>query len=344
MQPAFKWLFIFGLILVSILASVFMILESGSFYQRLYPKDYGFFQLGFLAATLNEVFMAIMAGVWLPGKKKNGKEKGHPVNFFFRLLLILLFITTVGGASFNLVEEKISLLQNNAVNHEVIDVLRSQVNDNQESLSTFVQQKQRLNSVLTVRQQQETKERLILALKKQEPKQTLWVEIIFVILLRFGVQLANLSSVWLAGWLFRVPSLQREPKQKKRPESTEPPALPKHSLEVQPSLQVLPKPVRVQPQAVPSEAPQGIPQTAQSKPANRATPKAAQPKLQPLEQKQAPSRAAKSADPQKDLRPIYRKKLLTLLESTHEGTSLQQLALKLKVSKLFLEDLQNPRF
>ena len=184
MHPVLKWAVIFGLLLISLAASIFMILESGSFYQKLYPKDYGFVQLGFLAATLNEVFMAVMAGVWLPGKTKKGKIKGHPINYFFRLLLILLFITTVGGASFNLVYNKFETLQNQNNHKEVIAILQSQIRDNQSSLKTFVKQNQRVNSVLAVRQQHATKERLIQEMAKSKSATTLWFEIIFIIMLR----------------------------------------------------------------------------------------------------------------------------------------------------------------
>ena len=97
MHPFLRWNLIFWLLGISLLASAFMVLEAGYYYQSLYPQS-SFGYMGYLAATLNEAFMAIMAGVWLPGKVRG---KGHPVNFLFRFLLILLFFTTVGGASFN---------------------------------------------------------------------------------------------------------------------------------------------------------------------------------------------------------------------------------------------------
>src|SRR3989339_1902842 len=105
-----KGLFILGLLVVSLTASAFMVLEAGYYYQSLYPQS-SFGYMGYLAATLNEAFMAIMAGVWLPGKVRG---KGHPVNFLFRFLLILLFFTTVGGASFNAISEHLSVLESQA--------------------------------------------------------------------------------------------------------------------------------------------------------------------------------------------------------------------------------------
>ena len=198
MHPFLRWILILGLLFVSLLASIFMVLEAGSFYQKLYPGQAGWIPLGFLAAGLNEVFMSIMAGARLEQK---GKQ--HPVNYLFRFLMVLLFVTTVGGASFNLVYDKIQEIQGQSNQKAVIQVLLSQVKDDQNNFKTFTQQRQRLNSALTARKQRETKEKLIEELKRKKPLSTLWFEIIFIVTLRFGVQLANLACVWLAGWIYR---------------------------------------------------------------------------------------------------------------------------------------------
>ena len=194
-----KGLFLAILLLVSLTASVFMVLEAGQFYQGLYSKA-NFAYMGFLAAGLNEAFMAIMAGVWLPGRSR---AKGHPVNYLFRFLLVLLFCTTVGGASFNAIEHHLELIEKQANTQAILEVLRSQVTDHQASLRTFTEQHQPINSAITVRNQLQTKQQLVETLQKQKAVTGLWTEVIFLVALRIAVQLANLTCVWLAGWVWR---------------------------------------------------------------------------------------------------------------------------------------------
>lgn len=205
MNNPVKWTFISFLFLICISASLFMILESGTFFQRLYKDHDVFTYMGYWAAFLNEIFMAIMAGVWLPARSRKGKSKTHPLNFLFKGILIFLFITTVCGASLNTVTPLIEGLQKETNNERVIDVLQSQVDDHQKSLETFAQQNQRVNSAITVRNQVKTKEELKNLLSDRQSTFTLWVEIIAVVLIRFGVQLANLCCVWLCGWIYRQP-------------------------------------------------------------------------------------------------------------------------------------------
>ena len=190
--------FVVILVMVSLTASVFMVLEAGQFYQKLYPRS-AFPYMGFLAAGLNEVFMAIMAGVWLPPRR----GKGHPANYLFRFLLLLLFMTTVGGASFNAIYFQVGQLASQANNRAIVEVLRQQVAEHDRSLELFYAQNQRVNSALTVKNQIKTKERLVEALAEQKAVSGLWAEVVFLVVLRFAVQLANLSCVWLAGWTWR---------------------------------------------------------------------------------------------------------------------------------------------
>ncbi|MDT8447781.1 MAG: hypothetical protein RRB13_12900 [bacterium] len=192
-------LFVALLLVVSLTASAFMVLEAGQFYQSLYQSALFPF-MGYLAATLNEAFMAVMAAVWIPGKSRS---KGHPINYLFRGLLALLFLTTVGGASFNAIDGHLKALEAQASNAEVIEVLRGQIEDHEKSLQTFVAQHQPINSALTVRRQAETKAQLMEALAQQKATTGLWAEVLFLVVLRVAVQMANLSCIWLAGWTWR---------------------------------------------------------------------------------------------------------------------------------------------
>lgn len=210
MNQKIKWFYITGLFLISVSASLFMIIESGDFYQRLYQSSNSIIPMGYWAAALNEVFMAIMAGVWLPARSnKKGEKKEYWVNYFFKFLLVLLFITTVGGASLNVADDILNEIEKQQARSEIIKVVQSQISDNQEALQTFIDQNQRGNSAITVREQRTTREELKKILEQQKDNKKLWIDILLIITLRFVVQLANLSCVWLLGWVYRTPIEQK---------------------------------------------------------------------------------------------------------------------------------------
>ena len=180
-----------------------MVAESGSFFQKVYQSNQLFDYMGFCAAGLNEIFMAILAGVWLPDIKGNRKSRIHPGNIVFKTLLIFLFLTTVGGASLNVVFPIVESIQKRSNNNQLIDLLKTQADDSQRALTAFTAQNQRVNTALSVRQQFKIKSELKRTIREKRPTVTLWFEIFLVVLIRFGIQLANLSCVWLAGWLYR---------------------------------------------------------------------------------------------------------------------------------------------
>ncbi len=155
---------------------------------------------------MNEVFMGIMAGVWLPDIQKKNRTKVHPVNFLFKFLLVFLFITTVCGSSFNTVFPVMETIQAEQNKKKIINILQSQVEDNRNSLKTFSNQNQRANSAISVRNQIKTKDELKTMLSQQKLIFNLWLEVFIIVFIRFGVQLANLSCIWLAGWIYRQPT------------------------------------------------------------------------------------------------------------------------------------------
>lgn len=147
--------------------------------------------------------MGIMAGVWLPSRKHGSKEKTHPANFLFKTLLVFLFITTVGGSSMNTVMPLVDTYQAQKNQTKMIELLQRQEKDNALSFKVFSDQNQRLNTALSARNQAKTREELKQLIKDQQSFIALFIEIFIIVFLRFGVQLANLSCIWLVGWLYR---------------------------------------------------------------------------------------------------------------------------------------------
>ena len=199
----FRIVFISILVCVCFVASSFMVLESSEFFERFYTGNSKNF--GFISAFLNEVFLVIMASVWVPAIQKGEKKKFHPANILIKGLVILLFINTVGGASLNTVQKKLTTIQEQKNRIEVLKILESQIGDQQENIDTFVGQEQRVNTVLATRKLNEIKEEIKTLQSNQQSTFSLWVDILFISFVRLAIQLANVTSVWLASWLYRNP-------------------------------------------------------------------------------------------------------------------------------------------
>ena len=75
----FRIVFISILVCVCFVASSFMVLESSEFFERFYTGNSKNF--GFISAFLNEVFLVIMASVWVPAIQK-GEKKNFTLQIF----------------------------------------------------------------------------------------------------------------------------------------------------------------------------------------------------------------------------------------------------------------------
>ncbi|MBT4286214.1 MAG: hypothetical protein HOD92_02675 [Deltaproteobacteria bacterium] len=213
MKHIFKWLFISILLLSSLAAAVFMILESGSFYQTLYESESHFY--GYWAAALNEIFMGIMAAVWITKRDKHGKQQSHLINYFFKLLLVILFITTISGASYYVASPIITNIQNQKNQSRILNIIDSQIANNKKSLEIFSSQNQKMNTALAAKRTWESQQQAKSIIGGNQYTFVLWFQLIIVILLRFGIQSSNLGCVWLAGWLYRKPAYKIETEDQK---------------------------------------------------------------------------------------------------------------------------------
>lgn len=203
MNAIIRWSLILFLLLISVLASVFIVIESGTFYQQFYNQSLSILHMGYWAAMLTEVFMAVMAATWLPNKISQKGKRVHPANYFFKAILGVLFITTVGGASFNSIAPILEKIQDQNNRTKIVTVLESQVEDNSKSFTTFSKQNQKTNTALAARNQIKAKEELKENIGDIKNTFLMWFQIFFIVFLRLGVQFSNLSCVWLIGWLYR---------------------------------------------------------------------------------------------------------------------------------------------
>ena len=201
-QLIFRIIFISVLFCVCFIASSFMVLESSEFFERFYVGE-NTRNFGFISAFLNEVFLVIMAAVWVPAIQKGKQKIFHPANIFIKFLVIFLFINTVGGASLNTVQKKLDFIQEQENRIAVLKILQSQIEDQQSNIQTFKGQNQRVNTVLATRRLNQVKEELKGLQSEQQSTLSLWLDIILISLVRCTIQLANITSVWLASWLYR---------------------------------------------------------------------------------------------------------------------------------------------
>ena len=58
-----------------------------------------------------------MASVWVPAIQRGEIKKFHPANVLIKGLVVLLFINTVGGASLNTVQKKLTIIQEQKKSH-----------------------------------------------------------------------------------------------------------------------------------------------------------------------------------------------------------------------------------
>ena len=74
-------------------------------------------------------FVVIMASVWVPAIQRGERKKFHPANVLIKGLVVLLFINTVGGASLNTVQKKLTIIQEQKNRIEVLKILESPAKD-----------------------------------------------------------------------------------------------------------------------------------------------------------------------------------------------------------------------
>ncbi len=196
--------FIVILISTSAAASIFMIIESAAFYSSFY-KGTSAQLFGLFAAILNELFLIIMAAVWLPKVSFGKFSLLHPGNLFIKGLMLVLFLNTVGGATFNVVQTKFSelQLQNNQI--DILKIREQQLLDTQKKLDIFIDQNQKVNTVIASRELAEVQNSLVKLRETTQSTGLLWLDIIMQFVLRLTIQLSNITSIWIASWLYRQP-------------------------------------------------------------------------------------------------------------------------------------------
>jgi hypothetical protein len=170
--------------------SLFMILESGEYYQKFYKNEYQ----GYWAAFLVESFLAIAAMLNVKNKKL--------LNWIIKLVMFPLFLVMVCGASLKIISPLVKEL---AIQENQLKLIALLNVENQQSIHNLEYLKgQKINTAVEVRRQrQSTKELKNIFYNNNSFSWMIWIVIGFSTFLRFSVQIANLTFAYTLGELWR---------------------------------------------------------------------------------------------------------------------------------------------
>jgi len=171
-------------------ASLFMIIESGEYYQKFYENSYQ----GYWAACLVESFLATAAILHFKSKKL--------LNTVIKIVMIPLFLVVVGGASLKVVTPMVNKLAQFESKNKLVNIL---VMENQQSMENIERLRgQRVNTAIEIKRQRETTNQLKETLKDNSTfGWMIWIVIGFSTFLRFAVQISNLVFAHSLGVMWR---------------------------------------------------------------------------------------------------------------------------------------------
>jgi hypothetical protein len=173
-------------------ASLFMIIESGEYYQRFYDNPYQ----GYWSAFLVESFLAIASMLYFKNRKL--------LNTMIKLVMIPLFLVVVGGASLKVVSPMVNELAQTENKNKLVALLQT---ENKQSIENLERLKgQKVNTAVEIRRQRQSTSELKEVLKADTTfSWMIWVVIGFSTFLRFSVQIANLVFAHSLGVVWREP-------------------------------------------------------------------------------------------------------------------------------------------
>jgi hypothetical protein len=176
---------LFGL---CVFGSSFMIWESSSYYQQLYNLA-GFPKVaGLCLATLSEVFLITLT-VSMPDNKDSKWKK-----YLFLLIISLMYLLSVFGAGASIGKPMFKQWSQSTQKEKLYEILMKEQQSIQSELLLFQEQKQKLNSAVTVKESRRSFQELKNHLNTESPINSIMVKIELSVLwaLRVLIQLANL--------------------------------------------------------------------------------------------------------------------------------------------------------
>jgi hypothetical protein len=178
----------FTLAILCVAASTYMVMESSGYYQKLYGLVGLKESMGIFTAILSEAFQLVLV-IALP----NGKDsKG--TRFLILIIVLLIYLASVFAAGMNVAKPLITQWDQSFQKEKFYEVLQKEQQTLRGDLEIFREQRQKVNSVLTIRASRETFQEIKDHLKKETPINTFMIQVELIVLwgLRILIQLANL--------------------------------------------------------------------------------------------------------------------------------------------------------
>ena len=186
-----KWFYVIGIVSLIVCTSVFMVLESGHFFSQFYPVGS---LRGYWAATICEIFLVVFAAISFRRKKK--------LNFVLKVISGFLFVSVIVGSSFNLVQPLWQEYSSNSNHEKLINFLEQEQYQNKNAL--YLVQGQKVNTILTLKQQRATNIEYKNALKTETRNSKMIISAILTILIiRITMQSANFALSYCLGIVYR---------------------------------------------------------------------------------------------------------------------------------------------
>ncbi len=200
-------IFIPVLFLINIVATVFIIHESGSYYCSLYSGNLSW--IGWVPAILAEVFQHVM--IISPGKSEKESK-------FFIKLAGTIFVLTVIASAYNVYKPISVGSKNTSRENLLISTLQKEIVDNRKDQKAFSSKEnlQKVNAAISVNSRRKSSNELKQLLRKQIDSSSgmSWFEILHLFLVRLALQISALACSWKIGQIFRD-SFPTKPKQGK---------------------------------------------------------------------------------------------------------------------------------
>ena len=193
-----------------------MILESAGYYQKLYVLVGASSIMGMYTAILAETFQLALV-IAIPSDKDASGTR-----YIFILIISLIYAATVFAAGMNIGKPLITQWNISSQKEKLFGVLTEEQKSLKAELSVYKEQKQKVNSAITIKASRQSFQEIKDHLKNETPINGLLIQIELAVLwgLRVLIQLANLccgrilANNWRNGYSLKVNTRANQEKAK----------------------------------------------------------------------------------------------------------------------------------
>lgn len=164
--------------------------DTGNFYEGYNAT--GIIGIGYFYALLVETLLAVMASVRFQGHKW--------LNISSKILMVCLFVLTVGVSASNIVLPQLGKVAAIQRSTQIFELLREGTKSEEKGLKYLMENGQRLNSVLSIRNLRKVRSEAIKKIEKRSsPPFLIYSKIAFHVAFKLLVQTSSLLLFYVAG-------------------------------------------------------------------------------------------------------------------------------------------------